>query len=85
MSESAFDKFVQSISDNALIKNLAVCGEVRIPRALRSVSFVDPGSERYIQRENGARCGVALRTLGLRYASLSALLHRVQDVSNGRT
>ena len=59
LAESAFNTVVQSISDNAfLVKNLAVCGYVRIPRALRSVSFADPRSEGYIQRKNdGARCG----------------------------
>ena len=49
---------MQSDSDDAfLINNLAVCGYVRNKGALRSVSFTDPGSERYIQRKNGARCG----------------------------
>ena len=47
LSESAFDTIMKSISDNAfLIKNLAVCGDVRIPRSLRSVSFADPWFER---------------------------------------
>ena len=56
-SESAFNTVVQPISDNAsFVKNLAVYGYVRIPRALRSVSSADPGSEGYIQRKNGACC-----------------------------
>ena len=47
LSESAFDTIMKSISDNAfLVKNLAVCGDVRIPRSLRSVSFADPWFER---------------------------------------
>ena len=57
LSQSALDTIMKSISDNAfLVKNLAVCGYVRIPRSLRSVSFADPWSERYVQRKNGARC-----------------------------
>ena len=40
---SAFDTIMKSISDNAfLVKNLAVYGDVRIPRSLSSVSFADP-------------------------------------------
>ena len=55
--ESALDTIMKSISNNAfLVKNLAVCGDVRIPRSLRSVSFADPWSERYVERKNGARC-----------------------------
>ena len=54
---SAFDTIMKSISDNAfLVKDLAVCGDVRIPRSLSSVSFADPWSERYVQGKNGARC-----------------------------
>ena len=87
LSESAFNTVALLISDNAfLVKNfLAVCGYVRIPGALRYVSFADPWSERYIQQKNGcALAVVALRTSGLRYASLSALLYKDQDFTNGR-
>ena len=58
LSESAGDTIsMKSIASNAfLVKNLAICGDVRDPRTLRSVSFADPWTERYVQRENGARC-----------------------------
>ena len=84
LSESAGDTFVQTKSSDAfLIKNLAVGGDVRIPRALGSVSFADPRIERYV---NGrmVRVAEARSTSGLRYASLIALRQSDQDFSNGR-
>ena len=55
--EGAFDTIMKSISDDAfLVKNLAVGGDVRVPGALRSVSFANPRTKGYVQQKNGARC-----------------------------